>query len=84
MPTKTVWINKVTKWPDHSGRGFHVYVVGTSEGTVTTTDAWRASLCDRAMKQQRPAKITWKDVGRDKRFLQAVELPDGPETADAR
>lgn len=75
MPEAAYRIVRVDEWPDAQGRPFSVFVVRTDGGpTMTTTDPFRASLCQRAIDLHRRAKVAWMERGRQGNRLIAVEL----------
>ena len=53
---ETLRVIRVDEWPDPKGRPFSVFVVKAEDlakrpVTMTTTSAWKASLCQREVEQ---------------------------------
>lgn len=60
MPTDTVTVWQVNAWPRD---GYTVWEIRTSGPVVTTTHAFRASLCQRAKDLHRSVTVTWRQDG---------------------
>lgn len=71
MPTRQVRVWAVHPWPHD---GYTVYEIRTTGPVLTTTNAFAASLCQRAVDLSQPVRLTWDDTFRDHLRLEHVEL----------